>query len=169
MLHIAEKPPICPTENRLKALRQGAQILLSTYFCNQLTGEPISIGRADYILRKYAAPVTADNYKPCEEEQDIFDNFWVKVGYKANFNKSFFEDHQKWGHMAIGGNSGPYPQGGSPNQWGQQIVVGGSTPDDKPFYNSVTMACLIAARRIPVNAPCLNLRLHPDTPKFIME
>ena len=32
--------------------------------------------------------------------------------------------------MAIGGNSGPYPQGGSPNQWGQQAVVGGSTPDD---------------------------------------
>jgi pyruvate-formate lyase len=71
--------------------------------------------------------------------------------------------------MAIGGNSGPYPQGGSPNQWGQQVMVGGSGVDDKPFYNSLTVACLRAARRIPVNAPCLGLRLHPNTPEFIVE
>ena len=39
---------------------------------------------------------------------------------------------------------------------------------DYPFYNSITISCLRAARRIPVNAPWLGLRLHKDTPDFIL-
>jgi hypothetical protein len=45
---------------------------------------------------------------------------------KTNFNRVFFEDHQKWGNLAMGGMSKPYPQGASFNQWGHQLTVGGS-------------------------------------------
>lgn len=106
------------------------------------------------------------------EDQDIIDTFWIKVGEKANFNKGFFEDHQKWGNLAMGGNSAPYPQGASFNQWGHQLTAGGSevTPTGiKPFYNSVTIHCLRAARTIPVNAPCLGLRIMPESPQFVIE
>jgi hypothetical protein len=41
----------------------------------------------------------------------------------------FFEDHQKWGNLAMGGMSSPYPQGASFNQWGHQLTVGGSHLD----------------------------------------
>lgn len=68
----------------------------------------------------------------------------------------------------MGGNSSPYPQGASFNQWGQQLTIGGSNTDNTPFYNSITIACLRAARRIPVNAPCLGLRLQKNTPRFIV-
>jgi hypothetical protein len=68
----------------------------------------------------------------------------------------------------MGGNSSPFPQGASFNQWGQQLVVGGTNPDNTPFYNSVTIACIRAARRIPVNAPCLGLRVHKNIPRFII-
>lgn len=95
--------------------------------------------------------------------------FFLKVGEKANFNKGFFEDHQKWGNLAMGGNSGPYPQSASFNQWGMETVIGGSNKDNSPFYNVLTVACLRASRTVPVNAPCLGLRLHPKTPQFIIE
>ena len=103
-----------------------------------------------------------------QEDQDIIDSFWIKVGEKANFNKGFFEDHQKWGNLAMGGNSFPYPQGASFNQWGHQLTVGGSNEDDTPFYNSITAHCLRAARTVPVNAPCLGLRLVPNMPPAII-
>lgn len=70
----------------------------------------------------------------------------------------------------MGGSSAPYPQGASFNQWGQQLTVGGTDFATKsPFYNSVTISCLRAARRIPVNAPCLGLRVQKSTPDFIIE
>lgn len=64
----------------------------------------------------------------------------------------------------MGGASSPYPQGGSFNQWGHQVTVGGTTRDGKLAYNSVTMMCLKAARRLPLNAPCLGLRVRKDMP-----
>lgn len=116
--------------------------------------------------------MTNADFEPTEFEQDVIDSFWIKVGEKANFNKGFFEDHQKWGNLAMGGNSNPYPQGASFNQWGHQLSVGGTILEggkEVPFYNSITIACLRAARRIPVNAPCLGLRLHENSPRFVIE
>ena len=104
-----------------------------------------------------------------QEHQDIIDCFWVKVGEKANFNRGTFEDHQIWGNLAIGGNANPYPQSASFNQWGHQLTVGGLDAEGKPFYNSITMNCLRAARTVPVNAPCLGLRLNEHVPEPIKE
>jgi pyruvate-formate lyase len=60
------------------------------------------------------------------------------------------------------------------NQWVQQITVGGYKPTDadKPEggANKVTLLCLKAARRIPVNAPSLSLRTYKDMPdEYIQE
>jgi len=68
----------------------------------------------------------------------------------------------------MGGNSSPYPQGASFNQWGHQLTIGGTNPDNTPFYNSLTIACIRASRRIPVNAPCLGLRVQKNTPTYIL-
>ena len=46
-----------------------------------------------------------------------------------------------------------------------QITVGGYGPDGKDVCNDVTMMCLKASRRLPLNAPCLSLRLTPQTPQ----
>ena len=154
-------------------LKEGAQLVLSVFICLHLTGEPVSLGRLDYTLRKFAKQIVDQNFVIDQEEQDIIDCFWIKVGEKANFNKTFFEDHQKWGNLAMGGSSAPYPQGASFNQWGHQLTVGGTIYDQNksnlPFYNSVTITCLRAARRIPVNAPCLGLRVQKLTPDFIID
>ena len=46
-----------------------------------------------------------------------------------------------------------------------QMTVGGYGPDGKDVCNDVTMMCLKASRRLPLNAPCLSLRLTPHTPE----
>lgn len=170
MRHLSSKPPTIPKGNNAKAmndsLHQAVQLILSVFICLHLTGEPVSIGRVDYLVRKF---VPKYSQQPTQEQQDIIDSFWLKVGEKANFNKGFFEDHQKWGNLAMGGNSSPYPQGASFNQWGHQLSCGGTDPNGDPFYNCITIACLRASRTIPVNAPCLGLRVQKNTPRFILE
>lgn len=69
----------------------------------------------------------------------------------------------------MGGMASNYPQGASFNQWGHQLTVGGTTRDGKPAYNAVTLMCIRASRRIPVNAPCLGLRVTKDIPRIYLE
>lgn len=106
------------------------------------------------------------------------DSLFIKIGEKVNFNRNTFEDHQKWGNMALGNNAGPYPQGASFNQWGQQLTCGGSdvVKDEHgkvvkvvPFYNSITFYCLRSSRNIPFNAPEVGLRVSCHTPKLFLD
>ena len=158
LAHIASLPP--------KTLTQGAQLALTIFITLHVTGEPVSIGRLDHLLGRF---VNGDLTNIQEEDQEVIDNFWIKVGEKVNLNKAFFEDHQIWGNLAMGGMASNYPQGASFNQWGHQITIGGCNRDRTPSYNPVTIMCIRAARRIPTNAPCLGLRVDKNTPKIIFE
>ncbi|KAI8511616.1 hypothetical protein Bbelb_107160 [Branchiostoma belcheri] len=63
--------------------------------------------------------------------------------------------------------------GGCLNQWGQQLTIGGYLPNDDPVpttaCNEVTLMCLRASRRLPLNAPCLTLRVHRGIPQEVLE
>lgn len=63
--------------------------------------------------------------------------------------------------------------GGGINQWVQQITVGGykATDDEKPVdaANPVIMLCLKSARRIPVSAPTLSLRVYNGMPEEFLD
>lgn len=122
MKHLADHPPT--------NFHQGVQLVLSVYLALHLCGEDVSIGRLDYVLRKWGKNLdpNATSYQADQFEQDIVDSLFIKIGEKVNFNRNTFEDHQKWGNLALGNNAGPYPQGASFNQWGQQLTVGGSYP-----------------------------------------
>ena len=45
LIHISKEAPT--------NLAQGLQIVLTVYIALQLTGEPVSLGRMDHILRKF--------------------------------------------------------------------------------------------------------------------
>ena len=158
LLHITNEAP--------KNLAQALHLILSVYIALQVTGEPVSLGRLDYVLRNFC-PTSADD----EKAQELVDAFFLKIGEKVMFNRNFFDNHQYWGNIAMGGGgSGAYPQGASYSQWGQQITLGGTHPrSGKPFYSNLTVIFLRAGRRVPVNAPCLGLRVSKETPKFYLK
>jgi pyruvate-formate lyase len=66
-----------------------------------------------------------------------------------------------------------FDQGGLLNQWMQQVTVGGvkATNNTKAedASNDVTFLCLEAARRLPLNSPTLDLRLHKKSPKAVIK
>ena len=161
MNRVAEHPP--------KTLAEAAQLIFTLHSCLHHAGEPTAVGRLDQLLQPfYEADLNAGRLDEWRA-QEIVDCFWIKIGEKVQLNRQFVEDHQVFGNLAMGGSSGNYPQGSSLNQWIQQVTVGGTIADDlsghgTPAYNDLTRMCLRAARRLPLNAPCLSLRMRPDIP-----
>jgi pyruvate-formate lyase len=128
-----------------------------------------SLGRLDQILwpllqRESPDPVRA---------QEIVDCLFIKIGENAFVNRAFIYDYVSYGTTAVCGLGGNFPQGGGINQWVQQITVGGYLPNDSEQpeggANPVTLLCLKAARRIPVNAPTLSLRVYKDMPDELLD
>lgn len=162
MERLATDPP--------ETMLEAAQLVFTLHSCLHLVGEPTAVGRLDQMLDPFYRADIAAGRLDATRAQEIIDCFWIKLGEKVQPNRMFLEDHQPWGNLAMGGMSGNYPQGGSNNQWIQQVTVGGTIADDslgagQPAYNEVTMLCLRAARRLPLNAPCLSLRTRRDMPE----
>ncbi|UCE17911.1 MAG: Dyp-type peroxidase [Gemmatimonadota bacterium] len=148
---------------------EAAQLVFSMHCCMHIAGESVSIGRLDQLLAPF---YEADRITP-DEAQEIIDCFWIKMDEQVLLNHRHFNDRLSRGSVAITYEGGDFPQGAALNQWVQQITVGGckandaETPEDG--CNAVTRMCLRAARRLPLNAPCLSLRVHPDTPDDVLE
>jgi len=154
-------------------LIEAAQLIFTLHSCLHHVGEPTAIGRLDQLLQPfYDADLKARRLDEAHA-QEVIDCFWLKVGEKVQLNRQYVEDHQVFGNLAMGGASGNYPQGSSLNQWIQQVTVGGTVADDsqgegKAAYNDITRLCLRAAKRMPLNAPCLSLRMRPDIPSDLV-
>ncbi|WP_228122750.1 Dyp-type peroxidase [Saccharothrix syringae] len=166
MRKLAHQPP--------DTMLEAAQLVFTLHSCLHLVGEPTAVGRLDQLLEPFRANDRQLGLIDDDQAQEIIDCLWVKLGEKVLWNRAFVEDHQPFGNMAMGGFSGNYPQGGANNQWVQQVTVGGTVADDAegegtPAYNATTMLCLLAARRLPLNAPCLSLRVRPDMPREYAE
>jgi Dyp-type peroxidase family len=151
---------------------EAVQFIFTLHTCLHLNGEPTAIGRMDQLLQPFYEKDGVSE----DEAQEIIDAFYIKLDEKVQQNRIFMEDHQPFGNLAMGGSSGPYPQGASLGQWIQQITVGGTVADGtvdfgstKPAYNDVTRLFIRASGRLPLNAPCLSLRTRKDIPYDILK
>ena len=147
----------------------GVQLILTFHCCLHLLGELTSLGRLDQILWPLL------QRQPIEDAraQEIIDCLWLKIGENAFVNRANITDYVTYGTTAVSGVGGNFPQGGGINQWVQQITVGGYIANDEPTptsgVNPVTMLCLKAARRIPVNAPTLSLRVYKGMSQEVLD
>ncbi|HEX2081612.1 MAG TPA: Dyp-type peroxidase [Longimicrobium sp.] len=138
---------------------EAAQCIFNLHCCLHQAGEPVSVGRLDQLLWPYWKTTTE------EEAQEVLDAFWVKLGEKALHNRQNATDHVTYGTTTVSYIGGNFPQGDGINQWVQQVTIGGWLPDDAPKptpgANRLTLLCLRSARRLPLNAPVLSIRLYP--------
>lgn len=145
----------------------GVQLIYSVHCCLHLLGELTPIGRLDQMLWPLLEK-SPPQIKAQAQAQDIVDCLWLKMGENAFINRANITDYVNYGTTAVCGVGGNFPQGGGINQWVQQITVGGYVANDEAVptggANPVTLLCLKAARRIPVNAPSLSLRVYKDMP-----
>jgi Dyp-type peroxidase family len=162
MKHIASNPP--------RNLTEAVQLIYTMHTCLHLTGEPVALGRLDQILAPFYNKDIKDNILTPDHAQEVLDAFCIKLDEKVQSNRLFVEDHQPFGNLAMGGSAGPYPQGASINQWIMQVTVGGCDPKTgKSSYNDLTKMFIRSIARMPLNAPCLSLRMRDDIPNDILD
>jgi len=174
---ILEKENLLAIAHRMEKLSQhppesfveAVQFIFTLHSCLHLNGEPTAFGRLDQLLEPFYRDISE------EDAQEVIDAFYIKLDEKVQQNRIFMEDHQPFGNLAMGGSSGPYPQGASLGQWIQQITVGGTKVDGEEnfsntehAYNDITRLFLRASGRLPLNAPCLSLRVRPDIPEDVL-
>ncbi|MCV6587669.1 MAG: Dyp-type peroxidase [Marinobacterium sp.] len=154
-------------------MTEALQLIYTLHCSLHMNGEPTSLGRIDQLINSYYEADIAAGRLTAESAQEVLDAFFIKLDEKVQPNRLHVEDHQPFGNLAMGGSSGPYPQGGGINQWVQQLTVGGAILDGNnqivSAYNDVTKLCLRASARLPLNAPCLSLRVRQDIPEDVVE
>lgn len=165
----SENPTGRPTN-----FHEAVQLLFILHACQHLCTEPVSIGRLDVMLEEF---YDLKDEKDKDKCQDIIDAFWIKVGERAQINRETRLDLYTAGTIAVPYRSdGRFPRGDGGNQWVQQATVGGYTADKDgnkiaPSIKRIEIAklCLKAARRLPLNAPCLSLRMHSGMDRDVLK
>ncbi len=147
-----------------EGLLENLQLIFIVNCALHQSGEPMSIGRLDqYLIEPYNADIASGKLNKAEA-QEIIDAFWLKMDETTLYNRQHMEDYLTYGTGAVFYSAGNFPQGSALNQWVQQVTVGGYLPTDTKTpvdgCNDITLMCLRSARRLPLNAPCLSLRVH---------
>ena len=152
---------------------EAAQLVFSMHCCMHIAGESVSIGRLDQILQPYYDKDIKAGEITKEGAQEVIDCFWIKMDEKVLLNNRHMNDRLSRGSGAITYRGGDFPQGAALNQWVQQITIGGTKANNEELpedaCNDVTILCLRAARRLPLNAPCLSLRVNERTPDEVIK
>lgn len=137
------------------------------------TGEPMSIGRLDQFMNKLYTSDLEKGLQTRESIQEILDSFWLKMDETVLYNYNHMNDYLNYGTGAVFYSAGNFPQGAAINQWVQQLTVGGTKPNNavqpEDASNELTKMCLRSARRLPLNAPCLSLRVHKNMSDDLLE
>lgn len=159
---------------RAESFLDALQSIYIVHCALHWTVEIVPIGRLDQILEPLLA-IDLGKGMPLEEAQEAIDCFWIKLDERAILDRRHLENRFTAADGVLTGfrGSSNFDQGGLLNQWMQQITIGGVLPDDadKPTdaCNRVTRLCLEAARRLPLNSPTLDLRVHAGTPHDVLE
>jgi pyruvate-formate lyase len=156
-------------------LLEACQCLFMVHCALHTSGETTSVGRLDQILYPfYDADVKANRITKAEA-QEIIDCLWLKFDERVILNARHAEDRFTFADGALLGNPGPsnFDQGSLRNQWMQQVTIGGLLPTNEQdaidATNDLTYMCLQASRRMPLNSPTVDLRLHKNSPQDIIK
>ncbi|WP_316846514.1 pyruvate formate lyase family protein [Pedobacter psychrodurus] len=163
--------PAKPCETFMDAL----QAIFIMHCALHFTGEIVPIGRLDQLLHPYYRNDLAKGLITKEQAQEALDCFWIKLDEKVVLNRRFVEDRFTSSDGALLGSGGPsnFDQGALINQWMQQVTIGGTIANNDELAadaaNDITFMCLEAARRLPLNSPTLDLRVHKGTADELLD
>lgn len=157
-----------------QTFHQALQAIYIVHCALHWTVEIVPIGRLDQLLEPYLQRDLATGTLTLEDAQELIDCFWIKLDERVILDNRHAENRFTASDGVLTGYMGSsnYDQGGLLNQWMQQVTIGGLLPQDGDpvdACNAVTRLCLEAARRLPLNSPTLDLRVHAGTPRDVLD
>jgi pyruvate-formate lyase len=158
-----------------QTFHQALQAIYIMHCALHWTVEIVPIGRLDQLLHPFYEREVQAGTLTADDAQELIDCFWIKLDERVILDFRHAENRFTAADGVLTGffGSSNFDQGGLLNQWMQQVTIGGVLPNDDEVpadaCNAVTRLCLAAARRLPLNSPTLDLRVHPGTPGDVLE
>lgn len=158
-----------------QTFHQALQAIYIVHCALHWTVEIVPLGRLDQLLGEFYRRDVANGALTRERAQELIDCFWIKLDEHVILSYRHAENRFTSSDGVLTGfwGSSNFDQGGLLNQWMQQVTIGGVVANDDAVAtdacNEVTELCLEAGRRLPLNSPTLDLRVHSNTPKKIID
>jgi pyruvate-formate lyase len=158
-----------------ETFHQALQAVYIVHCALHWTVEIVPLGRLDQLLHPFYEREVRNGTLTREAAQDLIECFWIKLDERVILDFRHAENRFTAADGVLTGFFGAsnFDQGGLLNQWMQQVTIGGQLPNDavepEDACNEVTRLCLAAARRLPLNSPTLDLRVHSGTPNDVIE
>jgi len=156
MARICNKVPEKPAETFYEAVHS----IWLVHCCLHSTMDYMSLGRLDQVL---------DPYLKKEPNKDfarvLIENFIIKAAVRLNLTTQYLvqQDHMDY-NAALGIHPYYLDQRAGLNNFLQNIIIGGKTPDGKDATNDCTYLILDAFRNVNLSTPGIYVRLHNDSP-----
>lgn len=157
---ICRKVPLHPATNFYEAI----QSMWMVHCCLHASMDYMSLGRIDQVLNHYY-----DFEDDKEFASELMENFIIKAAGRLNLTTDHLveQDHMDY-NAALGVHSYYIDQRAGLNNFLQNVIIGGKTPDGKDACNPCTYMILEAFKNVNLSTPGLYVRLHNDSPKELV-
>lgn len=159
LAHVCQVVPEKPASNFYEAIHS----IWIIHCCLHATMDYMSLGRLDQVLQPF--------YAKCDKEEknlaaELLQNFIIKAAGRLNLTTQYLveQDHMDY-NAALGIHPYYLDQRAGLNNFLQNIIIGGKTPDNKDATNECTYAILDAFKKVNLSTPGLYVRLHKDSPE----
>lgn len=163
---ICERVPEKPAETFHEAL----QSIWFTHLALHATLDFVSIGRLDQVLQPYYEASLGRGEITRETAVELLECFLIKGAGRLNMTTAYLQSQD---HLDFGTGLGTSPvfldQAASANNFLQNIVLGGQTPQGMDATNDCTYLILEASGNVGVPTPTVALRLHAQSPQTLVD
>jgi choline trimethylamine-lyase len=171
--------PLYPAETFLQALN----CIWITHIAFQLTGNSLAIGRLDQHINPYLIKDLEKGTIDFNTAQEMLDCFFIKfnersinneiVRNKTDIVKAQENNNKNWSNRSpFAHSTQKYNVRDSidaTNHWLQNVLIGGvKLEDGSDATNLATIMCMEAFRRNKLTNPCLTVRLHSQSPQYLL-
>jgi len=154
---IAMKVPEYPAET----FHEAVQSITFFHIALHASMNFVSLGRLDQVLKKYI-----EKEPDKEKAREIMECFLIKLAGRLNLSNDYLYEQD---HLDFYSSFGMHPyfedQKAGVNNFLQNIVIGGKTPEGQDAANEATYLILQAIENVNLSTPGIYLRLHKDSPE----
>lgn len=130
----------------------------------------ISFGRLDQVLNKYLDENRLNDEAYIRECTELFECLLIKAAGRLNITTKYLmsQDHMD-NNAALGIHPYYLDQRAGVNNFLQNVIVGGLTPDGKDATTPMTYIILNAFSNVNLSTPGIYARVHKDSPREYIE
>ena len=165
------------THDKPDTFHEALQCIYFFHLAMHASMNLISLGRLDQVLNKFLE----NDIKNCKKNQrleqackekatELFECFIIKCAGRLNLTTEFLvtQDHMD-NNAALGVHPYYLDQRAGVNNFLQNIIIGGLTPDGKPAENDMTHIILNAFANVNLSTPGIYVRMGKKSSKELRE